>query len=107
MALDMGLTYLDSVAQEIRDRVPSSDIPNERDTDALFRIYAVLLLAKGHLVSREDVHNAWVAWMLGVDPTHESLVSFSELDSKTAADDEPYAAAIRSVAADAEPDRGE
>lgn len=102
MAIDMDVAYLDFVAAKIRGRVCSSDIPDESDTDALFRIYAVLLFAKGPLVSREDVHNAWVAWMLGVDPTHESLVPFADLDPDTAADDDPYVAAIRSVAADAE-----
>jgi hypothetical protein len=95
------------VAQQIRDRVPASDIPNEKNTNGLFRIYAVLLLAKGSLVSREDVHNAWVAWMLGLDPTHESLIPFSELDAATAADDEPYVAAIRSLAVAIECEHGE
>jgi len=93
----MDLGYLDSVAHQIRDRVPASDIPDENNTDGLFRIYAVLLLAKGSLVSREDVHNAWVAWMLDVNPTHESLIPFSELDPHTADDDEPYVAAIRPI----------
>lgn len=94
----MGLSYLDSIAQDIRRQIPTSDIPDEENTRYLFRLYAVLLLAKGSLVQPEDVHNAWVAWMLNIDPTHESLIPYSELSAETAADDEPYVAAIRSVA---------
>nr|MDT0525776.1 hypothetical protein [Streptomyces sp. DSM 41633] len=58
--------------------------------------------AKGLRVTTEDVHNAWVAWMSEIDPTHESLIPFAELDKPTAADDEPYVVAIKSVAAEQE-----
>nr|WP_210742452.1 hypothetical protein [Mycolicibacterium septicum] len=98
----MDMNYLDVVGKRIRDRVPRSEIPNERDTDLLFRIYAVLLLAKGLQVTTEDVHNAWVAWMSEIDPTHASLIPFGDLDASTAADDEPYVVAIKSVVADEE-----
>ncbi|MGV0785884.1 hypothetical protein ABQF33_03070 [Mycolicibacterium sp. XJ2] len=101
MVVNMAMNYLDAIAKQIRDRVPVSELPDE-DTHGLFRIYAVLLLAKGRLVNSEDVHNAWVAWMLEFKPSHESLVPYSELDTGTAADDEPYVGAIRSVAADRE-----
>ena len=56
------MTHLDAVASDIRGAVPSDALPNE-DTSSLFLLYAVLLLAKGEEVTREDVHNAWVAWM--------------------------------------------
>ena len=92
----MGKTYLDSIARQIRELVPRSELPDE-DTHGLFRVYAVLALAKGELVEAADVHNAWVAWMLGVDPEHGALIPFNELDAATAADDLVYVEAIRTV----------
>lgn len=93
----MGLNYLDVLGTQIRSRVPKSDLPDE-DTRGLFRIYAVLLLAKGTLVTSEDVHNAWAAWMSETDPAHEAIVPFSELETSVTEDDLPYAEAIRSTA---------
>ena len=93
----MGLTYLDELGARIRSQVPTADLPNE-NTRGLFRIYAVLLLAKGVAVTSADVHNAWAAWMAGIDPDHEALVPFQELDAEVALDDEPFAKAIRTVA---------
>lgn len=93
----MDLNYLDELGARIRGRVPKSDLPDDETSD-LFRIYAVLLLAKGQDVTAEDVHNAWVAWMARRDPDHESLCPFEELSNEVAADDEPYLNAIRLVA---------
>ena len=90
------MSYLDRLANRIRYRLDPQAVP-EGPVDELFRIYAVLALAKGYAVSREDVHNAWSAWMIGVDRSHPSLVPFSELDDDTAAQDEPYVAAIRAA----------
>ena len=97
MVGDMDLNYLDTLGAQIRSRVPKPDLPDE-DTRGLFRIYAVLMLAKGTLVTPEDVHNAWAAWMSETDPSHEAIVPFSELESSVAEDDLPYAEAIRSTA---------
>jgi len=91
------MTYLDAVAAEIRSAVPPEALPDE-DTSSLFRIYAVLLLAKGEDVTREDVHNAWVAWMLGKGEAHESMVPFAELSAETQAEDSPFMVAVRTVA---------
>lgn len=93
----MGLNYLDALGIEIRAHVPRADLPEENTKD-LFRIYAVLLLAKGAAVTAEDVHNAWAAWMSGTDPDHDAIVPFAELSSDVAADDAPYVDAIRAVA---------
>ena len=90
------MNYLDSIARQIRELVPKSELPEE-DTHTLFRIYAVLALAKGKSVAATDVHNAWVAWMLGIDPKHDALLPFAELDEATAADDLVYVEAIRAV----------
>jgi hypothetical protein len=83
------MTYLDTLAEEIRRAVPSDALPGE-DTSSLFRIYAVLLLAKGGAVTREDVHNAWVAWMLE--------------RAETQAEDSPFMVAVRTVARQRAPD---
>lgn len=96
------MNYLDRIAIQIRKRVPKSDLPDD-DTHALFRTYAVLLLAKGVDVTPADVHNAWVAWMLSINPSHESLVPFTALDPDTASDDDIYADAIQAVAKEGMP----
>lgn len=91
------MTYLEEIASEIHDAVPTYALPDE-DTSELFLMYAVLLLAKGESVSREDVHNAWVAWMNARGGTHESMVPFDELPPETQAEDSPFVMAIRRVA---------
>ncbi|MET9294846.1 hypothetical protein [Streptomyces sp. NPDC003077] len=91
------MTYLDPLAHLIRSCLPPDAEP-PANSDDLFRIYAVLLQAKGEQVTDEDVHNAWSAWMQSVDDTHEALVPFHDLDPKTRAFDAPYAQAIRTAA---------
>ncbi|MFE7572965.1 hypothetical protein ACFU76_39575 [Streptomyces sp. NPDC057539] len=91
------MTYLDRLAELIRSCLPPSANP-PADSDGLFRIYAVLLQAKGEQVTDEDVHNAWSAWMQSVDSTHDALVPFHSLAPETRAADAPYAEAIRSAA---------
>ncbi|WP_425484526.1 DUF7701 domain-containing protein [Haloechinothrix aidingensis] len=92
-----NLNYIDELAKVIRGKLPTRTLPSD-DTYDLFRIYAVLLLAKGESVTPEDVHNAWVAWMASRDPNHPSLKPFSDLPSDIAASDEPYADTIRLIA---------
>jgi hypothetical protein len=91
------VTYLDLLAGAIHDAVPSEALPGE-DTADLFRLYAVLLLAKGEGVTPEDVHNAWVAWMASKGEDHESMVPFADLPDETQTEDSPFVVAIRSVA---------
>jgi hypothetical protein len=93
------LTYIDEIAAAIRRAVPAEAVP-DADTDELFRIYAVLALAKGRETELEDVHDAWSAWMSRLDPDHRSLKPLSELAPDVQAGDEPYLAAIRRVAED-------
>ncbi|MFC7375578.1 hypothetical protein ACFQS2_00365 [Brachybacterium sp. GCM10030267] len=93
----MDLNYLDNIALQIRARVPASNLPDD-DVRGLFRIYAVLLLAKGVAVAPEDVHNAWAAWMIEKDSTHEAIVPFSALPRDVALEDTLYAEAIRIAA---------
>jgi hypothetical protein len=94
------MSYLDEVAIRIRDEVPEA----QRGEDALdlFRLYAVLALAKGESVDARDVHNAWSAWMQQREPDHKALRPFDELDKETRAADCPYVLAIRAVASAAD-----
>ncbi len=91
------MTYLDDLAAQIQRRVPKELVPDE-DTRSLFRLYALLALAKGSAVDAVDVHNAWAVWMQDRDPDHHSLKPFEELDTETEAADEPFVEAIRAVA---------
>lgn len=90
------MTYLERIAHEIRSEVVGDA---GEDNGPLFLIYAVLLLAKGEHVTREDVHNAWVAWVLSRGAVHESLIPYGDLPGETQAEDSPYMLAIRRVAA--------
>lgn len=56
------MTYLDRLARLIRSQLPAEAQP-PAGSGPLFRLYAVLLLAKGEHVTDEDVHNALAAWM--------------------------------------------
>ncbi|MGY0002598.1 DUF7701 domain-containing protein [Micromonospora sp. I033] len=90
--------YLQRLARLIRDEVPSRSVPTEFDTEPLFLAYAVLLKACGTSVTPQDVHNAWVAWMLTYDPGHEALVPYEDLPVDVAKQDDKYVEAIRRVA---------
>jgi hypothetical protein len=91
------LSYLDELAESIRGFIPPSLLP-DGDLAMLFRIYAVLALAKGERVVLEDVHDAWTAWMSGQDPSHRSLRPLAELPPEVRRSDQPYLDAIRAVA---------
>ena len=91
------MNYLDELAGEVAKEI-SPDVRPNADTSRLFRLYALLVLVKGTDVTAVDVHNAWSAWMLELDPGHRSIRPFEELDAGTQASDEPYVAAIRAVA---------
>jgi hypothetical protein len=88
--------YLQELADAIRRRVDPELVPAH--SEALFRIYAVLALAKGSGVTDSDVHNAWVAWAAEIHSRHEDLRPFSELDPQTVLMDRPYRDAIRATA---------
>lgn len=91
------MTYLATLAAEIKEAVPSQALP-DTDTSNLFLVYAVLLLAKGDKVSGEDVHNAWVSWMLSNGEQHESMAPWTELPQATKVEDSPFVVAIRTIA---------
>ena len=91
------VNYLDAVAALIRSYVPTEVVPRE-DTDLLFRIYAVLVMAGGESVTPADVHNAWVAWRLERDQGHDAFVPFEDLPADVAREDMPFVTAIRKAA---------
>ena len=93
----MDLNYLDGLGARIRSQIPRAALPEE-GTQGLFRIYAVLLLAKGTAVTAAYVHNAWVAWMLDTDPGHSAIVPYADLSKEVADDDLPFVRAIHAVA---------
>jgi hypothetical protein len=93
------LSYVDELAEAIERLIPPDLLP-VGDTAVLFRIYAVLAMAKGVGVELEDVHDAWAAWMSAEDPEHRSLKPLDELAVGVQRADEPYLHAIRSVARD-------
>src|SRR5688572_11354370 len=61
----------------------------------LFRLYAVLLRAKGVYVTQSDVHDVWSFWMAKRDPTHHSLVAYEQLTEAIRREDLVFANAIR------------
>lgn len=100
------MTYLEHVAAAIKARVPPNVLPDENDVDGLFRIYALLARVKGGQVTAEDVHDAWVLWMLGQQRDHSSIRPFSDLDPSTRREDLPFVDAIRSVGVELDSSRG-
>lgn len=90
-------SYLDQIAAEIRRTAdPDAAFPNE--DLPLYRIYAVLLLVKGHDVTAEDVHNAWAAWASEHEPENRNLLPFKELSLNVQRKDELYVEVIHQVA---------
>jgi hypothetical protein len=92
------MNYVDEIAAALRERLPDDQWPDD-GPEELARVYALLALVKGEETTLEDVHDAWAVWKAARDPGHESLRPFAELDEETRSWDEPYAEAIRAVAA--------
>lgn len=89
------ITYLEEDAGKIRAHVAGQLLPGQEI------IYALLLRVAGLNTTAENVHDGWAAWRLLCRPdnTHKDLIPYDELNSATRILDEPYAAAIREVAA--------
>ena len=91
------MTYIEAVADEIYRRLPTGSQPPDRER-GLYLLYAVLALTVGEQVTREDVHNAWAAWMALEGRTHASVRPFSGLSATDQERDEPFRKAIQEVA---------
>lgn len=90
------MTYLHELAVQIRAEVADDLVPLA--SDSLFLVYAVLLRAKAEQVTAEDVHDAWVAWMIGRGEQHDSMVPFPDLPPEVKSEDLPFVEAIKAVA---------
>lgn len=91
------MNYLDMIAAEIQRAADPDARPPDEDLP-LYRLYAVLLLAKGKDVTPEDVHNAWAAWASDHEPESRDLLPFKELSLRDQRRDQPYVDAIHQVA---------
>jgi hypothetical protein len=91
------LHYLDRLAAAIA-HAAAAGTPVPPAHWPLYRLYAVLVLAKGTAVTAEDVHNAWVAWASEHQPASPYLVPYGELPGPLQDLDGPYLAAIHAVA---------
>ncbi len=90
-------SYLDKIAAEIRRTADPEAAASDEDLP-LYRLYAVLLLAKGQDVTAEDVHNAWAAWASEHEPESRNLLPFKELSLRVQRKDDTYVDAIHEVA---------
>ncbi len=90
-------TYIDRLARRVYRAAGDGGHPSEAEMP-LYRMYAVLVLAKGEETTRRDVHDAWAAWQAGIDPSHRSLVPFEGLLPRVQALDQPFVEAIHVVA---------
>lgn len=90
-------TYLDADADLIQSLLPEgTSVPP--DSEALFVLYALLLRAKGEDTQLADVHDAWSAWMVQVNPAHEAILPYTDLDPSVQNEDGPFLTAIRRAA---------
>lgn len=95
--MQMTGSYLDRIAAEIR-RVADPNAASLDEDLLLYRLYAVLLLAKGENVTAEDVHNAWAAWASECEPESRNILPFKELSVSVQRKDQLYVDAIHQVA---------
>jgi hypothetical protein len=91
------VNYLDKIGAEIQRAADPDATPPDEDLP-LYRLYAVLLLAKGQDVTAEDVHNAWAAWASDHQPDSSNILPFKELSLRTQRKDQLYVNAIHEVA---------
>ena len=90
-------TYLEAIAQQIRAEVSDVEVPSG-DTQALFRVYAVLCLTLGTRTTAQTSTMRGSPGCSSVISNHPSLLPVDELDKPIADSDEPFAVAIRHVA---------
>lgn len=94
-------SYVSELADLIRAKLDPNALP-DKGLDELFNMYAVLGLAKGEAVTREDVHDAWSAWATKFDPDNDSLVPFEELPPQKQDEDTRFMEAIRQAVRESE-----
>lgn len=97
------MNYIDELAVTIYRQAdphtqPRSKAKPPKQDMPLYRMYALLALAKGEATTAEDVHDAWSGWMAGLNPKHRNLIPFDELAAGVQRLDEPYVEAIHAAA---------
>lgn len=90
------MNYIDEIADQIAGEL--HDLPISDEWRPLYRLYALLCLAKGDETSLADVHDAWTVFTLEHQPDHKSLIPFDDLTPEVQARDQPYKDAIQIVA---------
>jgi hypothetical protein len=96
----MAGNYIDDLAEDIHEAAHGHVGIDPLDWP-LYRIYAVLGRSVGSLVTKEMVHDAWAAWVVGrddYDPTR-APVPYRDLTPEVRARDRVFRDAIRSVSA--------
>lgn len=66
--------------------------------DDLLDLYTLLVFVTGVDTELEDVHDAWAIWRNRTNPSHESLLPFSDLPEETRELDRKFVNAIRETA---------
>jgi hypothetical protein len=91
--------FITDLAERIRASVSlQEDHPEDL---RLYRLYALLALVKGADTTCEDVHNAWIVWMVEIDGSHDALTPFSQLSEEQREQDQPFVDAIHSITSSA------
>jgi len=83
------LNYLDALASAIRAEAEPGWI-SEGHTTSLFRMYAVLIRARGAAITESDVHDVRSAWALVEQPAEAAIQPFKILDPPVQAKDATY-----------------
>ena len=96
------MNYLDKIGAEIQRTADPDAVPPDEYLP-LYRLYAVLLLAKGQDVTKADVHKAWAAWASDHEPESRNLLPFKELSLHVQQKDQVYVDAIHQVAERTQP----
>ena len=91
------MNYIDMIARMVYQLSSSPDSIMEQHEWPLYRIYAVLALAKGEETTAVDVHNAWAAWATEHRAFSKNIIPFHDLHPEIRAMDDEYVEAIHAI----------
>lgn len=72
--------------------------------DDLLDLYTLLVITHGEQCALKNVHDAWSVWRNKTNPSHKSLIPFSELTPEVQELDREYMEAICETAKEIEAD---
>ena len=84
------MNYIQQALDILREKI---DVESD-----LLDLYALLVFTKGIDTELIDVHEAWAIWRNKTNPSHNSLIPFSELSPEVQELDREYAEAIQETA---------